>query len=440
MMEQPGKVVWSEGVFLNQQHFQCWDNYNHYQQRLYHRAFNGDEWGIVCLQVDESSLENGLFRLIRCTALLKDGRWIDFNHSLQGDYLDYDLSQVDNDEISIYLSLPRNQQIQGVKGYDNPMTEAAWRGQYLPINDQYDVKRKADVLLAQPQLYLNSKVNNNHESLLIAKVKVTGSSYELCDRFIPSCLHIGASNVLMKSLRRVIEMLESKSKVLLNVERGESQSVATVGSVGYELVKLCYCLHSKLAQLEHKATCHPRLIDGLFKEFIVNLRAINQLELVTLDFYQHENLSIGWFELLSAMNTLLESAMPAPTMSLTLKRANDTSYYIDDIDSQFLQQCDIYLAVNYSGNDEAWPQRFAEQSKLSSREAMPGLLASFISGVALKHVTRLPNSIVMKPMTEYFLIQARGDYWSQIVEQRCLALTISHEFNQAAISLITRQG
>ena len=67
---------------------------------------------------------------------------------------------------------------------------------------------------------------------------------------------------------------------------------------------------------------------------------------------------------------------------------------------------------------------------------MSALLASFTSGVALKHVTRLPNSIVMKPMTEYFLLQTNGDIWQQIVTERAMTINISLEFSQAKISLI----
>ena len=66
-MKQHRRVVWAKGMFLTPQHFQIQDNY--FEDLLHYRfgASLFGNWGVTQIEVDESSLLNGVFRLRKCS-------------------------------------------------------------------------------------------------------------------------------------------------------------------------------------------------------------------------------------------------------------------------------------------------------------------------------------------------------------------------------------
>jgi type VI secretion system protein ImpJ len=70
---KPRKLVWTEGLFITQHHFQQFDRYHEWlvSERL--RAALPYGWGVLEIEVDERALSAEQFKLTRLSAVLPDG-------------------------------------------------------------------------------------------------------------------------------------------------------------------------------------------------------------------------------------------------------------------------------------------------------------------------------------------------------------------------------
>src|SRR5688572_5199613 len=77
-MSWNNKVAWTEGLFLQPQHFQQQDRYweNLVQART--KPLLGHDWGFVDLELDRAALELGKIQLTAARGVLGDGTPFDF--------------------------------------------------------------------------------------------------------------------------------------------------------------------------------------------------------------------------------------------------------------------------------------------------------------------------------------------------------------------------
>ena len=67
------KVIWTEGMFLQPQHFQQHDRYLEYQLRQRLAATIGYAWGYTAIAIDEAALALGKLSLNSAQGILPDG-------------------------------------------------------------------------------------------------------------------------------------------------------------------------------------------------------------------------------------------------------------------------------------------------------------------------------------------------------------------------------
>src|SRR4051812_11346366 len=67
------KVVWTEGMFLQPQHFQQHDRFTEYQLRQRLASTSGHAWGFTAVSVDEAALALGKLSVNSAQGVLPDG-------------------------------------------------------------------------------------------------------------------------------------------------------------------------------------------------------------------------------------------------------------------------------------------------------------------------------------------------------------------------------
>ena len=167
--------MWAEGVFLGQQHFQAWDQYQFRTQNLRSCWQQPYSWGVGELVWDEAALLNGRLDLVRCQALLPDGRVVDYRRETDGAVF-MDLTQHDQDTLTLCLMLPRNDLADTITGYEVNGRLTGWTSDYSDLEDVYDAGRRREVLLARPNLKLQPdfQAQDHMVSLPFARVNRTG--------------------------------------------------------------------------------------------------------------------------------------------------------------------------------------------------------------------------------------------------------------------------
>ena len=102
-MKSLRKVIWAEGMFLGQQHFQLWDRYFETYQNLQSRSISPLSWGLLDYEIDTEALENGQFRLNSAQIIFPDGRLVSYDITEDAP-LAIDLKGGYSEKIDLYLS------------------------------------------------------------------------------------------------------------------------------------------------------------------------------------------------------------------------------------------------------------------------------------------------------------------------------------------------
>ncbi len=431
MLSDVQKVVWAEGVLLGQQHFQQWDRYQAFAQHFISHATQMFAYGIKHLVIDEELLTNGQLVIRELSAILPNGFILNYDARYDEPLaLALNAKSPQQTTTAIYLALPLAQ-------------STCWKTYYQLLPDQHDTERKREVLLAKPNLTLlkADESQDQYHVLPIAVLTHDGfGHYRLDETFIPTALSVNATHVLPDLLRRLIELLSAKNRVLLDRRRQFHGEVTEFGQHDLTHFLLLQLFNSTLPLLQHYyqfATLHPHKLYEVLISFAGSLMAFGQEQ--NLPIYNHDKLTETFSDLFQTLNTLLENAMPSRMASLRLIRESDTLYAVDSIDSSLFAKSSFFIAVLHESADLQWLAPFARQVKLGARSVIESIVISALPGVKLTHMQRPPSKLPIKAGYEYFYIEPQGDFWDQIKVERTLALFTPLDFMKAQIELVTVQ-
>ncbi len=438
------KVVWAEGVFLGQQHFQQWDHYHEQSQHLRSKNLTVFDWGLSKLEIDLDALKHGLFRIKECSGLFSNGQLIHFN-MLDADTLVFDLTKINADKIELYLCLPANTSISGIAGYPNPNYLCAWQADYRKTIDQYDMNNEREIMFARPNLLLMNGAENLTQliNFKIAELhRVDVNQYQLNEKFIPPLLRISGSYSLKNMLRRLVELTEAKVRILFERRNQFNASVTDFSQNNLAQFLLLQALSAALPELKHclkQVEFHPERLYSLLIRIAGQLNAFSQETETTAELpsYQHEKLADTFLQLETILMKLFDVILPVKMAALKLQRESDTLYTLDNIDSNLLQKNSFFIAVYLAADDSSWIANFAQHVKISSREKIEMIVISALPGVSLTHLQRTPSKLPVKSGYEYFRLENYGDFWQDIVKDKSLGMFVSQEFIDAKFEILT---
>lgn len=442
-MKDLSKVVWAEGVFLGQQHFQAWDRNLEASQQLRSKALHPFAWGVLSCSVDEKALENGRFRLQACQVIFADGRLASYD-AAENPTLACELSSGGGQTVEIYLGLPANQQVEGISGYPGRNQLCAWQADYRQLSDEYDSSREREVLLARPNLTLlsGSEGREQFATLKIAELVNQGDgSYRLVPEYVPPLVRIGASPYLKALLGRMLEGVGGRLRVL-NDRRihfsGGPAEFARTDPGQFLLLQSLSAIYPQLLHLQQTPDLHPEILYRVLCQTIGGLCAFHpELDPTAIPRYQHGELTTVFRTFERLLAEVLNLSMGSRSSALQLAKESDCLLAAHDIDHQTLQQLTLFLEVLHVADDPVWITDFARQVKVASRGTIEMTVASALPGIRTVHTQRPPNKLSTKSGYEYFRLEPRGDVWNRVLEERSLALFLPQAFVSATINLVS---
>lgn len=444
-MKNLSKVVWAEGIFLGQQHFQAWEEYLEGYQHQQARRLQPLAWGILSLAVEEKALANGRFQLRECSAVFPDGRMVAFDSGEERPLM-CELGGRGGETVEIYLALPANQDVEGISGYPRKGRLCAWRADYRQLSDRYDSQREREVLLARSNLFLLTGEDNREPfySFKIAEVVGEGDgSFRLREEFIPPVARTGASPRLRQLLGRMTEMVGGRLRHLQERSRQIAGGPAEFAQREITTLLLLQALNGAWPRLNHFLQ-HPDLTPEalylLCTQILGELCTFSpEVEVSRLPVYRHDRLGEVFAELEQLLGVLLNISAPTRSSALRLVRETDALLSAGGLDGQQLRSNTFFLEVFFEADDPGWITDFARQVKVCSRGAIEMVVATALPGVRLLHTQRPPAQLAVKSGHEYFRLEPRGDFWNRIVEEGTLAVFLPGGFARASVELVTVQ-
>jgi type VI secretion system protein ImpJ len=439
-MRNNSKILWSEGMFLSPHHFQQWEEYQEQALDFRLKSIVSFNWGLTGLEINSEGLPNGNFSIINSSGLFPDGTVFsapDRDAPVLSRVFKEFLSP-STQTLDVFLAIPkRNPESKNVSD-DSPDTSRStrYRKDSLKVVDQNTGENEIEVQIARNNLHLlfSGEDLSGYEYLQIARLKQEGDgAIVLDDAFIPPCLHIACSSVLMGIVRRLSEMLNAKSASL-----SEERSQRTAGIVEFssnDLVNfwLLHTVNSFIPTLNHNyriPRIHPEALYVSLARLAGALTTFSpDLQPGDIPVYDHGNLARSFLGLEDIIQELLKAVVPVGAMQIPIEKESDSKFSARIVSDQLLSDSQIFLAAKADLPESQLIEELPKQSKISSTDQVNSLLGLALPGVLLRHRPAPPAPLRVKLGYQYFRFEVHEDpesrkHWDAICKSRTLAIRL----------------
>jgi type VI secretion system protein ImpJ len=440
------KVMWTEGMFLQPQHFQQQDRF--VARQLDGRIAMGGPWpwGLFGLQVDEAGLLQGRIQLSSARGVLPDG----LAFSFPSDDPAPAAFEVPVDARDHIVVLALSQSRPGVTESDVESTESSmpprWRVADLGVADIHASSlREAPLQLGRLNLRLMLQRDTNDGYVALGVVRVIERRADgrvvLDSQYVPPMLHAPAHLILDGWLREVQGMLHQRGEAL-GARLAQPGRAGTGEIVDFLLLQVINRFQPLFTHLQRLPVLHPERFFDLCLGLAGELSTFGERRRpIAYPEYRHDDL-LGCFrpvmaDLRQSLSAVLEqTAIP---IDLQERKHGIRVALISDV--ELLRTAMFVLAVNAQMPGEALRMRFPTQVKIGPAERIRDLVNLQLPGVTVRALPVAPRQIPFHAGFTYFELETRGnELWKQLEASGGLAMHIAGDFPGLAIEFWAVRG
>jgi len=427
----PRKLVWTEGLFITQHHFQQLDRYHeaNINERL--RALVPFDWGIVDLEIDERALSAGQFKITRLSAVLPDGSVIsggDAGDSLPARAIEASLG-AHGRTFDVYVALAQeNEGLPNVELEAKPGSHARWTRTQVAVQDMNISGGEQQVAFARPNLRIlfGEERRDAFDAVRVAELArdATGAVV-IKDGFIPPVLRVRSSPVLVNGLRRILAAMTTRQRTLSEARRQRTAAAVDFQASDAAKFLLLSTLNGSIPVISHivdRGTACPE------DAYLALAQLIGQLctfavdgDPTTIPRFNYLDLGGTFAPMFDRAIALLSTAISERFTQIPMQRRDD-GMYLGKIEDRDLLRQDFYLAVSGSMPEAHVRERLPRLLKVASWNHISGIMSSAVNGTRVEVDYRPPGALPLKPGITFLKLQRNGDFWNDIVSSATIAV------------------
>jgi len=267
----------------------------------------------------------------------------------------------------------------------------------------------------------------------IARLQREGEKVVLSEQFIPPCMNIAGSGVLFKLVGDIRDQLAARVHQLEGYKKERGIHTAEFGARDMVFLLALRSLNRYVPLLNHLTEsdgAHPWDVYAVLRQLTgelscfstqVNLSDADTEDSGLLPAYKHESLWDCFSAARSLITVLLDEITAGPEYVLEL--AYDGAYFASEMPPAIFEGRNrFYLVFETDQDPDAFTASLETISKLSSREALPILIARSLPGLTLEHLPTPPQELPRRPRSIYFRINHHGEQWAQVQKGNNIAL------------------
>lgn len=428
------KVVWTEGMFLQPQHFQQHDRHMELQLREQVRSAWPYGWGFLELTIDDAALNLGKVALAQGHGLLADGAVFQFPGNDPAPAAFDVPADVRNELVVLALPLQRPgvaiSDAEGSGGAEPPRYKVA----ESDINDSnVSVGRDALVQIGRLnlRLMLARDAVEGFATIGVAHIieRRADNRVVLDPNYVPPMLQTRAHMVLDGYVRELHGLLHQRGEAL--AARLAQPGRSGTGEISdFLLLETVNRNEPLFAHLQNVSILHPErlfsaclTLAGDLSTFRENRRPSAYPQ------YQHDELARTFQPLIADLRQSLSMVMEQTAVPIELQ---DRQYgirvaLIPDLELQ--RNAQFVLAVAAQIPSEALRGRFPTQVKIGPVERIRDLVNLQLPGVEMRALPVAPRQIPYHTGFNYFELNTRGNpLWKQLETSGGLAMHVAGEF------------
>ncbi|KPF67734.1 type VI secretion protein [beta proteobacterium AAP99] len=428
------KVVWTEGLFLQPQHFQQADRHLERWVEGRTNALRPYPWGFTALDIDEDSLKLGRIVVTRAQGVFPDGTPFD---APAVDPLPPALDfPADARDAKVVLSLPmRRTNAQDTSlGGEQDAALMRYVANDIELRDATaSMERNAFIQVGNLNLRLMLATDSTEAYQGLALIKVLErkpDSALLVDKnHVPPLLNLHVQSRVAGYLREALAMFHQRGDAL--AARLGKPGAGGVAEIADFLMLQSVNRYEPLFQhLSELNTVHPERFFSLCVEAIGDLAIFGSTSRrpPKLVAYLHDDLERCLGELMIHLRAFLSTVLEQRAIPIELvdRKYGVRTATVSDLD--LLRSANFVLAVNAQVPGEQLRLRFPSQVKIGPVERIRDLVNLQLPGVSLRGLAVAPREIPYHSGFHYFELDRNGDLWTQLQATGHLAMHIAGEF------------
>jgi type VI secretion system protein ImpJ len=428
------KVIWSEGMFLQTQHFQQQERYLEHILDQKARHLHSFGWGYAELALDHASLARGKLGVTSASGMLPDGTSFRFPEQ---DPVPPPLEvPADTRGAMVYLAVPLESDSHAAIAIDAPgaPTMHRYTAQVTQLRDCIEgFTEEVPVQLGRLNLRLlqGSGQEPGFARIGLARIveRKADGQVVLDPAYIPPVLDIQAAAALRTWIKELHGLVHQRSEVL--AQRMTQPGRGGMAEVADFLLLMVVNRYSHL--LGHLASIpgvHPERLYSLCLALAGELAAFgNERRIVAaLPPYNHDELEICFQPLIQQLRLALSLVLEQTALQIELR---DRKYGVRVAvinDKQLLSSSSFVLAVSANLPGEALRARFPAQIKIGTIEKIRDLVNLQLQGIPLRPLPVAPRQIPYHAGFNYFELDKGHEMWRQLATSGGMALHIAGEF------------
>jgi len=434
------RVVWSEGMLLQQQHLQQHDRYLHrlIEARCAPRARYA--WGLSKLVIDEAQLPLGKFALRACEGVMPDGT----PFSLPGDGdlpLPIDIPEHRRDaEVVLALALARpgvpeveDAGFDGGGRADRESYARYRRAEHWVVDSHARASDSVMVEVARLRMRLAfaDDIGDAFATLGVARIVERRADQRLVidGAYMPPCVDFRVAPPLAAFVDELVGLLRQRAQILAARLSGPGGGAADeiVDFLLLQLVNRCEPLltHWSMTQGVHPETLYCELL-RLTGELAGLARGA--VRPPTQRPYRHEALATSFAPLIDSIRAALSHAMSPQAVPIGLE-SRPFGLHVGRVgDPTLFSNAGFVLTARADMSADALASALTLQLKVGPLEKIDDLVNLQLPGIGLRVLPAAPRQLPFHAERCYLALDANDALWPQLACSGAIAMHVAGTF------------
>lgn len=441
-MSWNNKVIWSEGMFLQPQHFQ---QQNRYQERLLENRIApmlGYHWGFSSLEHNSAALMLGKIQLTSGRGIFPDGTPFNFPEQDKAPIpLDIDVNL--RDEV-IVLALPVQRvnatETDSGDGQDANLARYSVEEIEVPDNNTQNPS-SAPLQIGQLRFRLMRKRDATDAYTVLGVVQISerraDNQVVLHKAFVPPVLHVGSDVMLSGYLQELCGMLHQRGEELASlITQPGHRGIAEIAD--FLMLQTINRYEPLFMHLTKVSILHPERLYSLCLNFAGDMSTFdekNSRRPSSYMEYQHDALALCFGSLMEELRRLLAQKIISSAVPIQLEERQHSIRIALVHDKGLFKSANFILAVNAQLPAETIRVKIPVQVKVGPSERIRDLVNLALPGIPLTPLPVAPRQLPFHAGFNYFELERKNELWKQLEHSAGLVIHIGGEFPGLTLEL-----
>jgi type VI secretion system protein ImpJ len=432
-MSAHSRVIWTEGLFLQPQHFQQQDRYFERYVEMRCQPLTSHSWGFTEIEIERDLLSIGKFGLRRVAGVFPDGTPF---RMPEDDPLPppVDIGANVRDQ-HLFMAVPLRRagetEVAGASGADELARHDVRELQAPNATSSNGEPALLEVGALRTRFLLASDATEAYACLPLAHLVECRADKQvvLDDSFIPTVLHAKAATRLATLMTELFGLFHQRGEALGGRVAATGRGAAAEFA-DFLMLQAINRYEPLLAHFADSGTLHP---EELFQVCVTSAGELATFTTTSkrpprFPAYHHDRLRESFEPVIASLRESLSKVLTqtAIPIALELRKFGIRVAIVPDRD--LFTTAVFILAARADVPAEDLRRRFPAQLKIGPAEKISDLVRLGLPGVPVHPVPVAPRQIPYHAGFAYFELDQTADLWSQLSTSGGVAMHVTGEF------------